>query len=57
MLPLAELLEVVPDNLPLSVEVPRPAGASMADAAWARMVIDETRRICGHGTTSRRGEA
>jgi sugar phosphate isomerase/epimerase len=44
MLPLAELLEVVPDNLPLSIEVPRPAGASMADAAWARTVIEETRR-------------
>jgi sugar phosphate isomerase/epimerase len=44
MLPLAELLEVIPDNLPLSVEVPRPAGASMASAEWARTVIEETRR-------------
>jgi sugar phosphate isomerase/epimerase len=45
MLPLVDLLEVVPDNLPLSVEVPRPAGASMTDAAWARTVIEETRRF------------
>jgi sugar phosphate isomerase/epimerase len=45
MLPLADLLDVMPDNLPLSVEVPRPAGASMADAAWARTVIEETRRF------------
>jgi sugar phosphate isomerase/epimerase len=45
MLPLAHLLEVTPDNVPLSVEVPRPAGASMADAAWARTVIEETRRF------------
>jgi hypothetical protein len=39
------LLEVVPDDLPLSVEVARPAGASMADAVWARTVIEETRRF------------
>jgi sugar phosphate isomerase/epimerase len=45
MLPLIDLLEVVPDDLPLSVEVPRPAGASMTDAAWARTVIEETRRF------------
>jgi sugar phosphate isomerase/epimerase len=45
MLPLADLLEVVPDDLPLSIEVPRPAGATMTDAAWARTVIDETRRF------------
>jgi sugar phosphate isomerase/epimerase len=45
MLPLTDLLDAVPDNLPLSVEVPRPAGASMTDAAWARTVIEETRRF------------
>ncbi len=45
MLPLADLLEIVPDNLPLSVEIPRPAGASIADAAWARTVIEETRQF------------
>jgi sugar phosphate isomerase/epimerase len=45
ILPLADLLEVVPDDLPLSVEVARPAGASMADAVWARTVIEETRRF------------
>jgi sugar phosphate isomerase/epimerase len=45
MLPLAELLEVMPDNVPLSVEVPQPAGASIAGAAWARTVIEETRRV------------
>jgi sugar phosphate isomerase/epimerase len=45
MLPLADLLEVVPDNVPLSVEVPQPAGASMAGATWARTVIEETRRF------------
>ncbi len=44
-LPLAELLEVVPDDLPLSIEVPRPTGASVADAAWAQAVIKETRRF------------
>jgi sugar phosphate isomerase/epimerase len=51
MLPLADLLDVVPDNLPLSVEVPRPAGASMTDVAWARTVIEETRQFIGtrHG--------
>jgi sugar phosphate isomerase/epimerase len=47
MLPLADLLEVVPDDLPLSVEIARPAGASMTDAAWARTVIAETRRFIG----------
>jgi sugar phosphate isomerase/epimerase len=44
-LPLIDLLEVVPDDLPLSIEVPRPAGASMTDAAWARTVIEETRQF------------
>jgi sugar phosphate isomerase/epimerase len=44
-LPLVDLLEVVPNDLPLSVEVPRPAGASMTDAAWARTVIEETHRF------------
>jgi sugar phosphate isomerase/epimerase len=45
ILPLADILEVVPDNVALSVEVPQPAGASMAGAAWARIVIEETRRF------------
>jgi sugar phosphate isomerase/epimerase len=45
MLPLGELLQVMPDDLPLSIEVPRPVGASMPDAAWARTVIEETRRF------------
>jgi sugar phosphate isomerase/epimerase len=45
MLPLTDLLEVVPDILPLSVEVPRLAGATMTDAAWTRTVIEETRRF------------
>jgi hypothetical protein len=46
-----EFLEVAPDNVPLSIEVPRPADAKMADAAWARTVIEETRRFIGaqHG--------
>jgi sugar phosphate isomerase/epimerase len=44
-LPLTDLLEVVPDDVPLSVEVARPAGASMTDAAWARTAIEETRRF------------
>jgi sugar phosphate isomerase/epimerase len=47
MLPLVEFLEVMPDNVPLSVEVPRPPGASMTDAAWVRTVIAETRRFIG----------
>jgi sugar phosphate isomerase/epimerase len=45
MLPLADLLDVAPDDLLLSIEVPRPAGASMTDAAWARTVIEETRQF------------
>jgi sugar phosphate isomerase/epimerase len=44
-LALTEFLEVLPDNMPLSVEVPRPAGASMTDAAWARIVMEETRQF------------
>ena len=44
-LPLAELLDVVPDDLPLSIEVPRLAGASLMDVAWARTVIEATRRF------------
>jgi sugar phosphate isomerase/epimerase len=50
-LPLVEFLEVMPQNVPLSVEVPRPAGASITDTAWARTVIEETRRFIGarHG--------
>ena len=44
-LPLVDLLEVVPDDLPLSVEIARPANASVTDAAWARTVIEETRRF------------
>jgi sugar phosphate isomerase/epimerase len=51
MLPLADLLEVMPDNLPLSIEVTQPAGANIADAMWARTVIEETRQFIGtrHG--------
>jgi sugar phosphate isomerase/epimerase len=51
MLPLVDFLEVIPENVPLSVEVPRPAGTSMTDAEWARAVIEETRRFIGarHG--------
>jgi sugar phosphate isomerase/epimerase len=51
MLPLVDFLEVIPDNVPLSVEVPRPAGRSMTDAAWTQTVIEETRRFIGarHG--------
>jgi sugar phosphate isomerase/epimerase len=50
-LPLADLLEVVSDDLPMSIEVPRPVGASMTDAAWARTLIEETRRFirASHG--------
>jgi sugar phosphate isomerase/epimerase len=44
-LPLTDLLEVVPDDLPLSLEVARPAGASTTDVAWARTVIEEARRF------------
>jgi sugar phosphate isomerase/epimerase len=51
MLPLVEFLDAMPDNVPLSIEVPRPTGESTTDAAWARTVIEETRRFIGvqHG--------
>jgi hypothetical protein len=45
MLPIAELLEVVPRNLPLSVEVAMPRGQSVAATAWAGIVLEETRRF------------
>jgi sugar phosphate isomerase/epimerase len=45
MLPLADLLEAMPENVALSVEVPQPVGTSVAGAAWARTVIEETRRF------------
>jgi sugar phosphate isomerase/epimerase len=50
-LPLAELLEVVPDDVPLSVELPQPPGTSIGSAAWARTVLEETRGFIGarHG--------
>jgi sugar phosphate isomerase/epimerase len=44
-LPIAELLQVIPDKLPLSVEVPLPPGQSVSAIAWARIVIEETRRL------------
>jgi sugar phosphate isomerase/epimerase len=52
MLPLADLLEFVPENLPLSVEVPRPADANMTDRDWARALIEETRRFIGRAMAS-----
>ena len=45
MLLLVEFLDVVPDDAPLSVEVPQPAGTATTEAAWARTVIEETRRF------------
>jgi sugar phosphate isomerase/epimerase len=45
MLPIAELLEIVPDDLPLSVEVAMPRGQNVAATAWARIVLEETHRF------------
>jgi len=45
-LPLAVLLEMIPDTLPLSVEIPLPPGRDVGAAvAWARTAIEETRRF------------
>ena len=51
MLPLADLLDIVPGDVPLSVEVPHPPGTGMGGATWARTVLEETRRFIGarHG--------
>ena len=45
MLPLDAFLEIMPGHVPLSVEVPQPAGTAATEAAWARTVIEETRQI------------
>jgi sugar phosphate isomerase/epimerase len=56
MLPIAELLEIVPNDLPLSLEVAMPRGQSVAATAWARTVLEETRRFIstlGSGSPAR----
>jgi sugar phosphate isomerase/epimerase len=44
-LPLAALLRALPAGLPLSVEVPFPAGAALTAEQWARRVLEHTRRF------------
>ncbi len=44
-LPLAALLRALPPGLPLSVEVPFPAGAALTAEQWARRVLEHTRRF------------
>ncbi len=42
-LPLAALLRALPPGLPLSVEVPFPAGSGLTAEQWARRVLERTR--------------
>jgi sugar phosphate isomerase/epimerase len=52
-LPLAALLRALPPGLPLSVEVPFPAGAALTAEQWARRVLEHTRRfLAGIGARS-----
>jgi sugar phosphate isomerase/epimerase len=46
-LPIAELLHMIPDALPLSLEVPLPPARNVTAVAWARCVLEETRRFIG----------
>jgi sugar phosphate isomerase/epimerase len=45
VLPLGELLEALPPNVPLSLEFPPPKGSTIAAADWARRVADTTRAL------------
>ena len=45
MLPIGELLAIIPRDLPLSVEVAMPRGRDVAAAPWAGIVLEETRRF------------
>ncbi len=56
-LPIAELLEMIPDTLPLSVEVSRPPAQNVPAIAWARIVIEETRRFMADAKRLRLGTA
>ena len=42
--PLREMLDVLPADLPLSLEWPAPAGTSYATAEWATIALEHTRR-------------
>jgi sugar phosphate isomerase/epimerase len=53
-LPIAELLHMIPDGLPLSLEVPLPPTRNVTAVAWARCVLEETRRFIGGSTESPR---
>jgi sugar phosphate isomerase/epimerase len=56
-LPIAELLEMIPDTLPLSVEVSRPPTQDVTAIAWAQIVIEETRRFIADPKRLRLGTA
>jgi sugar phosphate isomerase/epimerase len=43
--PLFEILDALPPDLPLSVEWGRPAGSSYTPAEWAKIALDATRRF------------
>jgi sugar phosphate isomerase/epimerase len=45
MVPLDEILDVLPPDLPLSVEWGRPRDGSYSAAEWARIALDATRRF------------
>jgi sugar phosphate isomerase/epimerase len=45
MVPLKEILEVLPPDLPLSIEWGRPRGSSYTPAEWAKIALDATRRF------------
>jgi len=45
MVPLYEILDALPPDLPLSVEWGRPRDGSYSAAEWARIALDATRRF------------
>jgi sugar phosphate isomerase/epimerase len=45
MVPLFEILDALPANLPLSIEWGRPAGSSYTPAEWAEIALQATRRF------------
>jgi sugar phosphate isomerase/epimerase len=44
-LPLAEILDALPADLPLSIELPVPKGVAVSTREWARRALDDTRRF------------
>jgi sugar phosphate isomerase/epimerase len=43
VMPVAEILDALPPNLPLSVEMPAPADMQVSDREWAKTTLDNTR--------------